>query len=368
MRGTGDRPDGRRFSDEEFRAFVELAPDAVVLVDGGGTVLLANAQVEAMFGYDRRELLGQRVEVLLPERYRAAHIAHRERYLAAPRTRPMGAGLELRGRRRDGSEFPVDISISPLPTAEGMIVAAAIRDITERKRLEQARDQFIAAAAHELRTPFATLVGIGDTLADFLDEMSTEEVRASLAALKRQGERAATLVANLLDLSRLDSGRAEVELVPTELRTAVERALDTVTVPAGRSLEVDLPDSVRVLADPIRLEQVVLNLLTNALRYGGPHVTVSVSGAGTTDRTDASQALSARVRLVVEDDGPGIDAALRDRLFEPFTRGPAAGAVGGSGLGLALSRRLVEAFGGTLTHESRSEGGARFVVSLRPAA
>ena len=456
-----------------FGAFLEAAPDAVVIIDSDGQIAFVNAQTERLFGFSREELLGQPVECLLPERFRSAHSGHRESYRSDPRTRPMGAGLELFGLRKGGDEFPVDISLSPLPSEHGVLLTAAIRDmterkraeearallatvvessddaifaqtlegtilswnrgaermygyspeeaigmsvaqlappdrkaeieemlasvsrgerveqyetvrvrrdgalrdvsltlsptrdpagrvtgssaiardVTERKRMEAARDQFIANAAHELRTPLATLAGLGEILADHLHQMSQEQVAQSLAALRRQGERANALVANLLDLSQLDGGRMRFSFGSVDAAVAAHRALDAAPPPPDTEVGISIPDGIAVWVDPVRFDQVLTNLLTNSYRYGGPAVTIT--GA----KSDGS------VELVVADDGSGVPTDLVPRLFEPFARGSNAESQGGSGIGLALCRRLVEAFGGEIRYESNGPG-ARFTIRL----
>jgi PAS domain S-box-containing protein len=473
--GGAPQQDSLWFSSEAlpFGAYLESAPDAVVIIDPDGRIVFANAQTERLFGYSRQDLRGQAVEHLLPERFRSGHAGHREGYRSDPRTRPMGTGRALFGLRKGGDEFPVDISLSPLHTRQGTLLTAAIRDmtertraeearallatvvessddaifaqtidgtimswnrgaermygysageavgmsmsmlvpserkaemdellaavaqgerveqyetvrvrkdgaardvsltvsptrdqagrvtgssaiardITERKRMEAARDQFIANAAHELRTPLATLAGLGEILADHLHEMSREQVAHSLAALRRQGERANALVANLLDLSQLDGGRVRFSFGAVDAATAARRALDAAPAPAGTDVTVLVPDGLVAWVDPVRFEQILTNLLTNAYRYGGSHVTIEGTRAGSA------------VHMVVADDGNGVPAELVPRLFEPFARGSNAESQGGSGIGLALCRRLIDAFGGDIRYASANPG-ARFTMTL----
>ena len=224
--------------------------------------------------------------------------------------------------------------------------------LTETRRmLEQSKTQFLANAAHELRTPLASIVGFAELFAGGLDKMPEDAVKEGLAAIVRQGRRMSTLVSDLLDLSQLELGKARMRIQPISLAPTVEQSVENARPP----VQVSVGPELTVLADSTRLDQVLTNLLTNAFRHGGPNVAVK-----------ANQ-VNGVVHLVVADDGPGIPPDLRPHLFEPFSRALNAQAKEGSGLGLAIARSLVEAFGGTLSYEPADGGGARFVVHLQSA-
>jgi PAS domain S-box-containing protein len=524
-------------AEKRFRALVEFAPEAMVIVDPGGVIKVVNRRTEELFGYRRAELCGQPVEMLMPEGVRGAHIRHRTGYEASPTLRRMGVGLELYGRRRDGTEFPVEISLSPLEDQTGSLVSAAVRDITERKRVEGAlrresetvrllervavaaneasnvdeayattveavcahtgwpmghvyvavskgkklvssgiwhlddsfgfeplrlvtettprewgeglsgrvlatgqamwidnehrmndsrgaivqelgvkaafafpvlvgeevvavfeffdtvaaepdasllevmtnvgtqlgrvverarhqeqqrelhgaRAQFVANAAHELRTPVATLRGVAGLLGTHREDMTPEEIADCFEMLDRQGTNLEALVRDLLDLSRIehDGGDVPSEVVPVERWIA--RALQLAPPPAHVKVQTRAHPRLAVCASADRLNQVLVNLLTNAYSHGGPDLAVSAS-------RDGGDAV-----ITVEDNGGGVPERLVGQLFEPFTRGANHG-TGGSGLGLAISRRIVERFGGDLMYERRAGGGACFVVRLPVAS
>lgn len=345
----------RHRAEEDLRAFLEVAPDAIVVVNRAGAIHAINSQTETTFGYRADELIGQPLELLLPERFRGDHIAHRLAFTTDQTLRPMGSGLELFGLRRDGVEFPVDIQLSTLPTKDGRLPVAVIRDVTERRRLEHLRDDFVANAAHELRTPLTTLAGLGETLSRSFDVMERADIDEAFAAMARQGERARVLIANLLDLSNIEGGRSDFAIVNVELRPLIERVLEAAPPPEAKTVDLAVPSGISVRADPDRLAQVVTNLLVNAYRYGGHQIRVHAPNEGS------------QVVLVVTDDGAGIERDLVPKLFEPFTRGKAASVVRGSGIGLALCRRIVEGMNGEIRYEQNVPRGSSFRVSLRRA-
>jgi PAS domain S-box-containing protein len=345
----------RHRTEDDLRAFLEVAPDAIVVINRAGAIHAVNSQTETTFGYRADELIGQPLELLLPERFRGEHIAQRLAFTTDSKLRPMGSGLELFGLRRDGVEFPVDIQLSTLPTKDGRLPVAVIRDVTERRRLEHLRDDFVANAAHELRTPLTTLAGLGETLSRSFDVMERADIEEAFAAMARQGERARVLIANLLDLSNIEGGRSNFAIINVEVRPLLERVLEAAPPPDVKTVEIVVPSGIAVRADPDRLAQVVTNLLVNAYRYGGQKIRIDASNEGS------------HVVLAVTDDGAGIERDLVPKLFEPFTRGKAASVVRGSGIGLALCRRIVEGMNGEIRYEQIVPRGSSFRVSLRRA-
>ena len=236
-------------------SLLESAPDAMVIVNSDGRIQLANTAVEKLFGYTREELVGQPVELLIPERYHAHHPSRRSGFFSAPLARPMGAGLELAGVRKNGVEFPVEISLSPLETDEGMLATAAIRDVSERKRIEQdlreanvrletasrAKDRFLASMSHELRTPLNAILGFTGTLLMGLPGPLNEVQTKQLRTVQTSGRHLLSLINDLLDLARIESGTIELHIEPTdcaELLEEVAIGLRPLAAAKGIGLEV----------------------------------------------------------------------------------------------------------------------------------
>lgn len=356
-----------------MRLFIEVAPDAVVVSDGQGCITYMNQQAERTFGYTRAELVGQGIDRLLPERFHAQHVGHRTGYYAAPRTRPMGIGLELFAQRKDGSEIPVEISLSHVQLAEGPRVIAIIRDITERKRLEEAlaasqreadrlKDEFIAIAAHELRNPLAALRGFADmlrvqTARGHGPELADWQMEA-IEAIDQSSARLAELTDDLLDVTRLQAGKLELHPTALDLVALTRRCVarqQTTTQRHTLTLTAD-QEPIIVQVDALRFEQVLNNLLHNAIKYspdGGP-ITITIQ----------THPAAQEVTLCVADRGLGIPAADQERIFGRFARAENAQGIGGTGLGLYLCQALVTLHHGRIWFTSQEGQGATFCVAL----
>jgi PAS domain S-box-containing protein len=368
----------RRRGDDRLKALLEAAPDAMVIVDSSGHILLVNAQTERLFGYERAELLGRAVEVLVPEHMRLQHPRHRLDYQARPRVRPMGAGLDLTGLRKDGSEFPVEISLSPLDTDEGVFVSAAIRDVTERRKaeralgeayereraassrlrdLDQMKSDFLSTVSHELRTPLTSIKGFADTLLSHWDGIADDDRRLFVSRIANAGVRLEGLIGGLLDFSRLERGQLQLEPSEIDVAGLVQVALARVGVMLQHhDLEVDIADDLTVHADRSAMVRSLENLLTNAAKF---------SPGGSKVRVDASEDDDGKhVVLRVADQGPGIPAEEADRVFERFYRIRTANQIPGTGIGLAIVKEFVEAQGGRAWVETPEKGGARVCMSL----
>jgi PAS domain S-box-containing protein len=367
-----------------FHALLDGAPDAAVLTDADGTILLVNRQTEALFGYQRDELVGRCVDQLIPDGLRRRHPEHRARYAADPRTRPMGAHLDLRGRRRDGTEFPVDIALSSFVTDRGdLIVTASVRDVTDRTELERelrrsreeavaanlAKSEFLSRMSHELRTPLNAVLGFAQLLE--LDELSAEQ-QESVSQISRAGRHLLNLINEVLDISRIESGQLTLSREPVPLRQVIQETLPLIRpLSAARRITLAHADLTScghyVMADHQRLKQVLLNLLSNAVKYnregGRVDLDWSIDPPGGDDPGSGG-----RVGVHVRDTGRGIPAANMTRLFTPFDRlGAEHLDVDGSGVGLTISLKLVEAMGGTLEVVSQEGRGSTFSVMLEPA-
>lgn len=362
----------------------ETMPDAIVVVNRDGRILLVNTQAEKLFGYGREELMGQAVEMLVPERFRERHADHRTDYAATPNNRPMGLGLELTGRRKDGSEFPAEISLSPMKSPdEGLVIISAVRDVTERKRIEAAfrakSEELTAMAyqleqvsklttvgglaasiAHELNNPLATIsLRIESLLAALA---SDDPNRRALEVVEQEVERMGRLVANLLQFTRHHQLRVSTLDVREELANTL--ALIGYCLRAQRISVVQdcAPEVPMIQADRWQLRQLFLNLLTNAadaMPQGGTltiRVDVAASPAPSPTKT------ATQIMVEFSDTGVGIAPDILPKLAEPFFTTKPEGK--GTGLGLSICRRIVQAHGGILDISSELGRGTTVRITL----
>jgi PAS domain S-box-containing protein len=362
-----------------FRRFLEAAPDAVVIVDETGQIILVNAQAEEMFGYARAELLGRSVEVLVPERFGSMHSTFRAGYVGAPRPRPIGVAGGLFGLRQDGTEFPVEIALSPLETDEGVLVLADVRDITERlavtaamreaeerQRIQEetnrAKTEFFATVSHELRTPLASMIGFAE-LIDDVEDLSPQ-CRHFLSVILRNGRREQRLVDDLLTVVNISEHGLTMHASKVDLARVVEEAVDSARPQAdeaGIAIRKELPDSpVRAWCDSERIGQAIDSLLSNALKFTPPGGDVVVRLFG----------VNGTARIEVADSGMGIEDADHDRVFERLYRSQAAVAreIPGAGLGLSIASAILEAHHGNIRVKSSSEAGSTFEMEIPVAA
>jgi PAS domain S-box-containing protein len=353
-------------SQAHTHAIFEAASDAILIVDQRGTIISANRKSAEMFGYPHEGLLGQPLEMLLPERLRSRHIGHRSSYFQNPHARPMGRGLDLVARRADGTEFPVEISLSYIETEEGLRALAFVTDITERQVMERAARQadrlaalgrLSAGIAHEVNNPIGIISSrIEIMLLDAEAQPLPGTVMEDLKVLHRHAQRVARIAHGLLSFARASS----VQHVAVNLNQVVEETLLLMEKDLGkrgitlhRSLVVDLPV---VHGDPNALQQVLINLLTNAgdvLEVGGE---ISLE----TSRVSGDEGMA---RLIVRDTGPGIAPEILPRIFDPFYTTKSDG----TGLGLSISYNIVREHKGTIDVESLPGKGTIFVLTFPSA-
>ncbi len=345
-----------------FVALVEAAPDAMVCIAADGRIVLVNAQAERLFGYQRAELIGQPVEILVPDAARAVHPGHRAAYAADPRHRPMGAGMPLAGRRRDASTFPAEISLSAIDTGEGILVTAAIRDVTARLRVRdlerssQSLERFIYSVSHDLRAPLRALSGYSGILLEEYGGVLGEEGRGYAERIVAVSAQMGQLIDYLLQLSRVS--RAELRLQPVDLGAeAAQIAEDLQRQEPRRRVCFTIEKPVQALADRQLIRTVLQNLLDNAWKFTSGRDDAAIE-FGTAPSEDAA------VCCYVRDNGAGFDSAYAGKLFQPFQRLHAARDFPGTGTGLASVRQIVERHGGRVWAESAVGAGATFYFTL----
>lgn len=367
----------RRGVEQQFRELIESAPDAIILADSDGIIIIVNAQTEAVFGYPRDELLGRQVEMLLPERLRAGHIDKRCEYMANPRIRSMSTGLELTGLRKDGSEFPIDASLGPISIGDQTRVVTTIRDVTEQKRLEdqfrqaqkmEAIGQLAGGVAHDFNNILTVIFAHVELMRDAVQSgrTDTDQLLSDLSEIERSSSRAASLTRQLLTFSRRQVIKPRV-LDPNRILTDMEKMLRRL-IREDIDLKVRCDPNVwRIHADAGQIEQVLMNLVVNAgdAMPNGGEMTVETSNV-TLDEDYAAEHSEAHsgphVMIAVSDTGCGMDEQVRGRIFEPFFTTKDVGQ--GTGLGLATVHGIVQQAGGHVTVHSEPGRGSTFKVYL----
>ncbi len=396
-------------AEQRLSELLEAAPDAILQVDEEGRIVLLNHMAEQMFGYSKDELLGAPVEILVPIELRAAHAAHRSRFASHPTTRAMGNGLVLEAVRKDGSRFPVEISLSPGRSEAGFRATAIVRDITARREAEEhlravqerytreltlhnqelalrnleveranrLKTEFLASMSHELRTPLHTIIGFSELLGEQLQGPLNDKQKRFIEHIHRDSLHLLELINDILDLSKIESGRIELRPETLDLGAAIEESLSSIRALAqAKSLRLETriaslgpgPLGAGLLgagrlgmveADPLRIKQILVNLLSNAVKF------TPVGG-----RIEVTARLTAAwAEVSVTDTGIGIPAQEHEAIFDIFHQvSPTTkGVREGTGLGLAITKRLVEEHGGTITVASEPGKGSRFTFTI-PAA
>jgi PAS domain S-box-containing protein len=348
---------------ETFRLAIEATPNAIVVANQRRIITLVNHRAEDLFGYTRAELLGQPIELLVPRQYHKVHAGHVDRYFADPQSRKMSGDRGLVGRRRDGTEVPIEVELNPLRTAEGLFTLASIIDITARKanedelrRSNAELEQFAYIASHDLQEPLRMVASytelLGQRYKGKLDDKADKYIFYAVDGAKRMQQ----LVADLLAYSRVGSQGRPLTAVDAEavVHSVIEMMRPTIRK-AGATVQVSaLP---AVLADEGQLRQLFQNLIGNALKFraeADPVIGVRAARQGE------------RWLFCVEDNGIGIDMQYGERIFQMFQRLHERGKYEGSGIGLSIVKRIVERHGGTIWLESTPGLGTSFFFSLTP--
>jgi PAS domain S-box-containing protein len=359
-----------RESEERFRQFIELAPISTIITDAAGAIVLVNKQAETLFGYDRGELIGQPVGLLIPGNLRGSHDQNIETYVAVPHRR-RNRSMEVPALKKDGSTFPADIQLSYIETRPAPMVLCLILDATQRqqaettlkqalaqeKELGELKSRFVSTASHEFRTPLATILAATETVKAYYDRMERSQIDARLEKIRQQVIHMTAIMDDVLQLTRIQSGRVEFNPVLIDFDALCQDVIDEFAnhpQHQGRLVYTCAEHPVSANVDNRLMRQVISNLVSNALKYSSGEKLVHINLT-----QDASG-----MKLIVQDEGIGIPPEDLKRLFEPFHRATNVGTISGTGLGLSITKQAVELHGGSLTVESELNKGAQFMVKL----
>jgi PAS domain S-box-containing protein len=349
-----------KVAEEMFRQAVESCPSGMVMADSAGRIVLVNGEIERMFGYQRDELIGRSIDMIVPGHLHAEHVQHRDKFIAKPEIHHMVVGHVPVGRRKDGSEFPVEVGLNPIQAGDDILVLSVIVDTSERKRMDRLKDEFVSTVSHELRTPLTSISGSLGLLVGQWSGKLPESAARLLAIAHKNSQRLVRLLNDILDIEKLESGRVVFNLTQVDVRLLVEQAIeDNRGFAEGYGVCVQLDAASgdgEVNADPDRLAQVVTNLLSNAIKFSPADEEVLV----------AVEKIDDIVRISVRDHGSGVPVDFKEHIFAKFAQadGTNSRQKGGTGLGLSIVKQIVERLGGDVGFDDAPGGGTIFHVEL----
>ncbi|NTS77244.1 response regulator [Catenovulum sp. SM1970] len=365
----------RKESEKQFQALMESAPECMIVVNPESEIVLVNALTETLFGYKKHELVGQKIEILLPESKRSHHSEFVRQYFANPSVRMMGSGMELLACHKNDFDFPVEVSLSPLETAQGILVCAAVRDITERKLSEQelleakeaaelatqAKSDFLANMSHEIRTPMNAIIGMSHLA---LQQELNNKARNYVDKVHLSAQSLLGIINDILDFSKIEAGKLSIEAVSFTLDELLDHFSNMLSLKASQNdieLLIDVPANIpnNLIGDPLRLKQVLINLGSNAVKFTEHgEVRLKVRVIETRDKRIMLQ-------FEVKDSGIGMNPKQQKSLFQAFSQADSSTTrkYGGTGLGLAISKTLVELMGGKIRVESAVGEGSNFIFT-----
>jgi len=352
----------RKKSEQKFKALLDAAPDATVIVNEDGIIEMINHQTENLFGYSREEMIGRPVEILIPGELRSKHVHHREGFAKEARVRTMGEGISLNAVKKNGSRFPVEISLSPIQTEEGMLVSASVRDITLRKNLEndlkrtnEELEAFTYSVSHDLRAPLRGIIGFTAILEEEYSNKFDDEARRITSVIKNNTLKMGHLIDDLLTFSHM--GRQDIEKTSVDTRIMIDEIIKEL-IPNNVGLYIDwhihpLPG---INADISTIRQVWVNFISNAIKYSGnkKHPLIEIG----------SFHHEGQIAFFIKDNGVGFDEKYKDKLFKVFQRLHRAEEFEGTGIGLALVEKIVSKHGGKVWATGEVDQGASFYFSL----
>lgn len=342
------------------RVIVDTVLEGIITIDDSGVIETVNPAACRTFGYESDEVIGKNVSMLMPEPFRGAHDGYISNYLATGKAKIIGIGREVLGQHKDGSTFPMELSVAPMTVADRKMFTGVVRDITERKRIDEMKNEFVSTVSHELRTPLTSIKGSLGLLRGGLVADLPDKAKRMIDIAYQNSDRLVRLINDILDVEKIEAGMMKYEIVPVKAGELLAVAVETnrgFGDEHGVSITLDepLPD-VTVKADRDRMMQVLANLLSNAIKYSPEGGAVSVSA------TLKDQVL----RVSVADRGPGIPEKFHESLFAKFAQADSSDTreKGGSGLGLAISKAIVEQHGGSIGFETEIGKGTTFHFDL----